>query len=586
MHPSPEHALGKVLPIYYSMSSEKSPIKPTVIHVNALLKLCARALNTDALLAILAAMPSKGAGSPNNLTYTTAFNALRYFATGDMRDTLTPMMKRRNSEKAMLEARQMWVDITKRWSLGEIWVDEELVSAFGRLLLIGGRKDIDDILSLIEQTMDIPRQVPRLGTEARRKLDPLAAKLESLEDARREASSDSPALEQPSGDQQTETAAVDLFRPVQPPANPGQRRGIFAKPGQNTLSLMLEALLEMKLKEAAQKYWQIFTAQYNVQPDRENFHAYLRILRVARASNEAVKILLQNMPVQDLKHTTFRIAMAACRRDKLNRNAFANGGRLLDLMQSSLREPDIPFLEDYLELAITAPAYSKQVSSSGKIELSKLEQGKQILRALDRLNPSLLNLKALLHFEDPQHAKKSPHERTKFVDSILSLTRKMISSYDLLMDKAMVPRDFFRPLAAQRGKLSAFVARHKKLKRDFVEGKKRNRKEDNSVQWSADTLAVLASPEAIPRLEQLEGETPLVGSLGDLDIPAKFFSLFQTAKWHRRIAEAKKSEKKGAMKALLDEIHAEIAVFEENEKKKSPKNETRDMAFKGQRAVA
>jgi hypothetical protein len=227
----------------------------------------------------------------------------------------------------------------------------------------------------------------------------------------------------------------------------------------------LEALLEMKLKELAQKYWQIFTTQHNVQPDRENFHAYLRILRVARSSNEAVHVLLR-MPGQDLKHSTFRIAMAACRRDKLNKNAFANGGKLLDLMQTALREPDIPFLEDYLELAITAPAYSKKVSSSGKNDLSKLEQGKQILRALDRLNPSFLNLKAILHFEDPQLAKKAPHERTEFVDSILSLTTKMISSYDLLMDKQMVPREFYGSLSAQRNKLAAFVSRHKKMKQE------------------------------------------------------------------------------------------------------------------------
>jgi Pentatricopeptide repeat domain len=559
MHPSPDHALGKALPIYHSMSSEKSSIKPTVVHVNALLKLCARALNTEALLAIVAEMPSKGVGSPNNLTYTTVFNALRFFATGGMRDTLTPMLKRQNREKAMLEARHLWVDITKRWGQGDIFLDEELVSAFGRLLLLGGRRDIDDILSLIEQTMNIPRQVPRLGTEARQAVDPLASIPELTPNSDGMATANRPVLEQPGGDSQPELAAVDHFQALKPIANPGERRGVFAKPGQNSLSLVLEALLEMKLKEAAQKYWQVFTTQHNVRPDLENFHAYLRILRVARASNEATKVL-QKMPIQDLKYSTFRIAMAACRRDKLNGSAFANGGRLLDLMQTALGEPDIPFLEDYLELAITAPAYSKKVSSSGENDWSKLEQGKQILRALERLNPSLLNLKAMLQFEDPELAKKTPHERTRFVDSILSLTRRMISCYDLLMDKAMVPQEFHKYLKEQRGKLSAFVARHKLLKK--AEQDKSKGKGDNVITWSTDALAVLSSPEAIPSFELFENDTP-PSNLKDRGLATKSLSQIQNSTVPPRILEVKKSKKRGAM----NEFHAEGATFDEKGKK-------------------
>jgi hypothetical protein len=213
LHPQPELALAKALPIYHSMMSEKSQIKPTIVHVNAVLKMCARALNTDAMLAIAAGMPLKGVGSPNNLTYTTIFNALRYFASGGFRSTLTPMQKRQNCQKAMLEARRMWVDVTKRWGQGELWVDEELVSAFGRLLLMGDLRDRDDILSLIEQTMNIPRQIPRLGTAARREVDPLAANPEASPDPPKEASLDNPTSEQPGKDHQPKTTDVDHFQP-------------------------------------------------------------------------------------------------------------------------------------------------------------------------------------------------------------------------------------------------------------------------------------------------------------------------------------------------------------------------------------
>jgi hypothetical protein len=514
-HPQPEMALGKALPIYHSMSSEKSKIKPTVIHVNAILKLCARAMNTEALLAIVAEMPSKGPGSPNNLTYTTLFNALRFFATGTSRSSLTVIQKRQNSEKAILEARSIWVEITKRWAQGELFIDEELVCAFGRLLTLGGRTDVDDVLSLIEQTMNIPRQIPRLGSEARRAVDPRAQITKKSTPAEAEIRPDNLALEPSSGDQPLETVVVDPFQPIITPSeSPGQRRGIFAKPGQNSLSLVLQALLELQLKEPAEKYWHIFTTQHNVQPDQENFHAYLRILRVARASNEAANLVMRKMSVQDLKHTTFRIAMATCRRDKLNRNVFANAGRLLDLMQTALREPDIPFLEDYLELAITAPAYSKKTSSSGKNDWSKLEQGKQILRALERLNPSLVNLKADLRFADPQLAKKSPAERVAFVDAIHSLTRKMISSYDLLMDKAMVPREFYGPLTEQRSKLSAYVARHKRFKNGREVWKAMDK-----AKWTEETLAAITNPNAMPSLELFDEDTSVSfskdqGSLG------------------------------------------------------------------------
>ncbi len=507
MHPQPSVALAKVMMIYHSMLTEKSPVKPSVIHLNAVLKMCARAQNIDAMLAIAADMPKRGVGSPNNLSYTTIFNALRLYAVGDLRSTLTPMQKRQNIQKVLLDARRMWADIRERWTQGDIWIDEELVCAMGRLLLVGGLQDRDDILSLIEQTMNIPRQVPRLGTEARRKIDPRAHEPQvPSQDSDKGASSPEhqPGLDENDQlparrihDKELAVAAVDQFQPVKPPARSGAGRGGYATPGQNSLSLVLQVVLDTKLKEPAYKYWQIFTTEHNVKPDQANFHAYLRILRVARASNETVNFLLK-VPMQDLRHTAFRIAMATCRRDKLNKSAFANAGKLLDLMQSALREPDIAFLEGYLELAIAAPAYSKKLDSGGRNIASKVEQGKQILRALDRLNPSFVNLKAILHFEDPDLKRKSPTERTEFVDCILSLTKKMISSYELLLNKGMVHRHFYSSLKSQQSKLAAFVTRHKHLKaQSHSKQQKPDPDADDVMKWSGDTLAVLAKSEPI-----------------------------------------------------------------------------------------
>jgi len=165
-------ALGKVMLIFQSMQTDKSPIKPNTIHMNAIIKMCARARDIDSMFGIVAQMPDRGPSSPNNLTFTTIINALRMDAVGDMRGDLTPMQKRQNAEQAILNARRLWKDIIQRWRSGGFWVDEELVCAMGRLMLLGQNQDRDDILSLIEQTMNIPRQVPRLGTLDRKLIEP------------------------------------------------------------------------------------------------------------------------------------------------------------------------------------------------------------------------------------------------------------------------------------------------------------------------------------------------------------------------------------------------------------------------------
>ena len=506
-HPQPSAALAKVLMIYQSMLSETARVKPTAVHFNAVLKMCSRAHNIDAMLAIADQMPHRGIGAPNNMTYTTIFNALRLSVVIDLRNTITPMQKREHSRKVMVDAHRMWVDVTKRFSQGDLYIDEELCCAMGRLLLVGSRQDRDEILTLIEQTMNIPRQIPRLGTEARAKIDPLAnfPKTSTNHEPNISSVPNGAETPQPTDDAQPETTAIDYFKPLTPPARQLKGAGgLSAKPGQNSLSLILEALLGMKLIEPAYKYWHIFTQQHNIKPDQENFHSLLRILRVARASNQMIDFL-QTMPIQDMKHTTFRIAMATCRRDKLNRSAFANGGKLLDLMQTALKEPDIPFLEDYLELAITAPAYSPRITSHGQADPSKREQGNQILRALDRLNPSFINLKASLFFEEPDEfsgtrvfVPKGDDKQLALSDAVYSLTRTMIRCYNILMDQAMVPRESYAPLIAQRNKLTSFVNRRRSITSTRKTKNAGPATQEKLKEWGDSALDVVARPDHNP----------------------------------------------------------------------------------------
>jgi hypothetical protein len=512
-HPLPDQALAKVITIYNSMLTDKSPIKPNTIHMNAVLKMCAKAKDMNSLFSIAARLPRKGVRAPNNLTFTIILNAIRMNAFHDLRGNLTPVQSRKNRQKANWDARLIWEDITKRWLQGDIMIDEELVCTMGRVLLLGADNDIDDILSLIEQTMNIPRQAPRrtslqsqetvprlpeqigggprksaenllLATEPVTSIDVAqveAAPIQSTADRGPASESNttneegqvgtgviqsteelSSASELASSSEELGVAVTNPFKAPLPPKNLTTKGlAFYAKPGQNTLSLVMSALLDLRQKTPAIKYWNILTKEYQVEPDADNYHGYLRILRFARASTETISLLLQ-MPQSYIGTKTFRIAMSTCGRDKNNQHSFSNAGKVLDLMQTRLQVPDFQVLYTYLDIACSATAaYSKKTSSDGKYAAAKAEKGKQILRALYRINSSYTNLRSLLAYGDPTKPEATPQEKATLTDDVLGLTQRMVSAYDLLMNKAMVDRSMYSDLTKERSKLAAFITRFK-----------------------------------------------------------------------------------------------------------------------------
>lgn len=462
-HPDPAQALAKVLGVYQSMLAANSPIKPNTIHMNAVLKMCSRANDMNALFGIAGQMPKTGVRAPNNLTFTTIFNAMRNDASKDLRGDLTPIQKKHNIEKAILDARRIWDEITTRWRQGDIWIDEELVCAMGRTLLLGSMRDNDDVLSLLEQAMNIPRQIPRVGTVARARIEPSFQGKFKVFNVEMKDQTHSTEEQQVTNGNETSTA-VDYFQPIMPLDPVKKDKVAYAKPGRNALSLSMEAFLNMGLKAPATIYWKHFTEKLGIRPDSENFHNYLRILRVARASTEALE-LLQHMPTSYLQPKTFRIAMSTCHRDKRNPNAFANSGKILDLMQSTLKIPDIEVLVLYLQIAKLSVPYSPTVASDVLQHPSKYQLGKQILRALERLNPSYINIRSIIAYGKPgTSAPGSPQEKAQLIDATLRLTRYMIGAYDMLILKALVGREAYAELQERRGKLSAYLIRHRNSK--------------------------------------------------------------------------------------------------------------------------
>ncbi|KAL5354562.1 hypothetical protein ACLOAV_000651 [Pseudogymnoascus australis] len=502
-HPS---AVTHALSIYHSMDAENAPVQPNIIHTNSVLKVCAQAGDMDALFGIAAKLRDKGIRAPNNLTFTIIFNAIRDNAVKRLTTEISAEELRPLRDKSIMDARRMWDDIASRWRHGDLWIDEELVCSLGRILLMGGDRDRDDIFALLRQAMKIPQLVIPHGRRAEAIEKP--QERESLEEW------ENVKLDQARVDSGPSLASHGQFKRIVPATRKdtyGRGLSSFPRPGRNTLSLIMVALLKAKLGKQAALYWEIFTMHYNVAPDSANYHDYLRILRQARLSDEAVAVL-EKMPQDMLEKKTFRLAIAACARDKQNPNSFRNATKVIDLMQETMDTIDLPTLHIYLDSAIESDtdrsrfleSKSRQVSpesirqmkqalieadlgelipsldaqaqpvqplNSRKPEdvgLAKFEKGKRIVAALERVSPSILNIKATLTYGATNEARSRSRNRrddlstnASYQQDALKLAQRMISGYDKLMDAGMVPRADYRNLTRERSKLTALVTKFK-----------------------------------------------------------------------------------------------------------------------------
>lgn len=462
-HPHYEQSLPRALSVYHSMYAENCPVKPSIIHTNAVLRVCALARDLDALWGVAAKLPTHGKGAPNNLTFTTILNAVRTIAWNDgsedaknMDETVEERAARR--QRAVMQGRKMWDEIIGRWRGGDMLIDEELVCSMGRLLLLGrAERDYDDVLSLLEQTMAIPRQIPRLGKPARGSY--LSAAEVQSEDMKPElhqstTGSDSSleaisfasdGVPEPSSDEDLDTdySPGGEFDVVSQPAS---RSSSYAFPGRNTLSLVVDACLRMQAVRPAQDYWGLLTAPsgpYNIVPDAENYHMYLRLLRVQRASRLSVE-LVQEMRrgltgrTNVVQAKTFRIALSCCVRDKNNRNVLEHAGKLVRMMQDTLEEPDVRSLEMYISVALHR----------------KGRDWRSIMGVLRGTEVGVRNLRSLLAY-----VEKGKRETRK--SDVMEFVRKLIGAYDIVitMGAEEMGRDERQLCMEQRNTLASWLTR-------------------------------------------------------------------------------------------------------------------------------
>jgi hypothetical protein len=447
----------RALSIYHSLYAPNSRVEPSIIHTNAALKVCARANDMDALWGTASKIPEKGKAAANHITYTTILNAIwqNLLVKPPPGETEEQLAMRR--ERGISEGRRIWEEIVGKWRNADIILNEELVCSMGRLLLIGSRpRDWDDVLSLVEQTMDIPRLVPRLGTPARNEAGyPQLRAPNVIASLRFDDDHLGP------GDR---PARGDEFLPVttKGPGTKVHDSLVYVRPGNNTLSMIQEACLKVVANKAATEYWNLLIdpATYNVVPDVNNLHHRLRILRQNRASGDTVDLLRFSMIDKGIKPRpgTFRIAMSTCVRDKNNHRSLRNATQILEMMNTCLQDADPKAVMKYAELAIDFP----------------LAKGADLVDALARLEIASKSIR--LQLEVGGATRDSSVDTTYLGgaerEDAINALRRIYGVYDRLIASDLIEKDAKKPFIEQRSQLSSYLTRlHWKIKE---EGKKKD----------------------------------------------------------------------------------------------------------------
>ena len=373
-------SLEKTLSIYHSMFAHNSPVKPSIIHTNAVINVCARTGDMDALFGVAAKLPQRGPGAADALTYTMTLNAIRTSLN-------SPSMPLQSGELGEMQARVVRQsriisqEIVEKWRKGDLLLDEELVASMGRPLLYGNPRDVDDIFSLVEQTMGVKRQTVVL--------DPKGYEYNSRKKAwqRRqsisvgEAVADSPPAKRLDIDVMSEddSPSPDTFdlaaeNETKPSLFSTSSSGLgktLVIPGRNTFSLLLAACARLDFSTAAQDYFNVFTRDpYNIQPDSALYHDYLRSLREKRASSQALAIMrvmeglrvslfkgrpstsrTQTVPM--LRAKTFRMGLSTCGRNDKIESSFDHAKQMTRLMLDTLPHIDPSALHIFIHMVLS-----------------------------------------------------------------------------------------------------------------------------------------------------------------------------------------------------------------------------------------
>ena len=252
----------------------------------------------------------------------------------------------------------------QRWTDGELLLDEHLVCAMGQILLMvppdqpteASLENADDVLSLVEQAIGIPREIPR-----RHWRDKAVPRIEKpvenreVEDPQSEVTKVDPLAEldrgasDPSASKPVETIAStteDYGGVFDPVAFKNGSIRQYARPNEKTLTLILRACAHSRGFTAGTRYWEILGQEFP--PDLDNCNDYLRLLRYQHSSRLSARLVRKmRLPRREggygvgVLEKTFIMAMSACSRDIKNKSVLQHATSILEDMEKGLETPSL-----------------------------------------------------------------------------------------------------------------------------------------------------------------------------------------------------------------------------------------------------
>ena len=466
--------VSKALSLYYSMSSPTSRVQPSIIHTNAVLKVCTFGRDPDALWGVVAKLPEAGPGAADTVTYSIILHALRWEILS-LDEDIPPEQLVRKKEEGVNQGRKVWMEVVKKWRSGVLKIDEELVCAMGRLLMCSDRlPDWDAALSLVQQTTGVPRLIPEYGTQGRETGHVPVVNAYDLPDE------PSPS-EQERLDRTQDTPFAKAFNPVAATSSESSSSKAIAKslayvePGNGLLSLLILTCTRMRIPKTAVAYWNTLTAEpYKVKPDIHNFNALLRLFQKNRSSARAAELLTNDLVEAGIQpySITFRLAMEACARDWKNANALESARQIVDVMEKTMADLDVEVLKGYVSLALHTHDGPKIVSMLDRCDRlvhnlrSRVTYGlsqSPESRALARTERSGRRSSSMVVSKAGMRDVMSPQDRAlRDKVGILGFIRVLISAIDTLMNRDLVPKEKFDHWKARRWQLQGWCERVQK----------------------------------------------------------------------------------------------------------------------------
>lgn len=358
----------------------------------------------------------RGPNTPNALTYTTLLNGIYW------------NRSRGGNVSDVEDGRRVWAGVLSRWTKGQLWIDEELACAMGRVLLRGEREeDWKEVFALVEQVFGIKSLVAQRPPQKVTANTIYVENSNTLIQTRVPESAIAPSTQ----DHLHGISDVEkLFTPAvarDPSRDPAS--STRPKPGNSTFSLILQACAEIRDDKAAFNYWSILTnPPFSVVPDLENYHDLLRIIRRFRSGTDALNVV-QSMRVRPTTKTIY-IALSACKRSGRSKN-FQSAEQLLSIMNDTRVLPvDVKIWNMFLQCAI------------------KSEDPAHIKHALRLIDENFDMRSELIHRRDT----------ALYLDRALELLRAMIGAVDVLLNDGLKT-----PARWGHGERASFEERRKSL---------------------------------------------------------------------------------------------------------------------------